>query len=275
MVLIWTGKKHTLYDHFLMESFFFILSKVLTIFLYPLPVFFLLCFYLLFRIKSGKTKFLFFIICLFLYLASSSFIANRLVTELEKEYPPISLQATPKVDVAIVLGGMIQTISSVKARPELTDSADRITDAIRLYKAGKVKKILFTGGSGLLLSDTYREADLAKSLFIDLGVKEEDIILENNSRNTYENAVETKKILMEKNFQSFLLITSAFHMKRSLGCFQKQNLNVFPFPTDYRSFNTDSGAFELYLPSAGYLDLTTISIKEWVGYFVYRTKSYL
>lgn len=258
-----------------MDSLFFIFSKVLTIFLYPLPVFFLFCIYLLFRIKQWKTKFLFFLICLFLYLSSSSYVANALVTGLEKDYPPVSLEEVPNAEVAIVLGGMIQTISSVKARPELSDSADRITDAIRLYRAGKVKKILFTGGSGLLLSDEYREANLAKSLLIDLGVKESDIILENNSRNTYENAVETKKIIEEKNFQSYILVTSAFHMKRSVGCFRKQNLEVIPFPTDYRSFQMDSGAFELYLPSAGYLDTTTFAIKEWVGYWVYRAKSYL
>ncbi|MCW7464755.1 YdcF family protein [Leptospira levettii] len=258
-----------------MDSLFFIFSKVLTIFLYPLPVFFFLCLYLLFRIKPGKIKFRFFLVCLFLYLASSSFVANSLVSSLEKDYPPISIQDTPNADLAIVLGGMIQTISSVKARPELTDSADRITDAVRLYKAGKVKKILFTGGSGLLLSDEFREATLAKSLLIDLGVRESDIILENNSRNTYENAVETKKIVEKLNFKSYILITSAFHMKRASGCFQKQNLNVFLFPTDYRSFQMDSGAFELYLPSAGYLDTTTFAIKEWVGYFVYRAKSYL
>ncbi|TGL22402.1 YdcF family protein [Leptospira yanagawae] len=258
-----------------MDSLFFILSKVLTIFLYPLPVFFLLCFFLLFRIKSGKTKFLFFLLFFFLYLSSSSFVANALVSGLEKDFPPISIEEAPKADVAIVLGGMIQTISSVKARPELTDSADRITDAIRLYHAGKVKKILFTGGSGLLLSDEFREANLAKSLLIDLGVKETDIILENKSRNTYENAVETNKIIQEKKFQSYILVTSAFHMKRAAGCFQKQNLEVKLFPTDYRSFQMDSGAFELYVPSAGYLDTTTFALKEWVGYFVYRAKSYL
>ncbi|XDD47161.1 YdcF family protein [Leptospira sp. WS39.C2] len=258
-----------------MDSLFFIFSKVLTIFLYPLPVFFLLSFCLLFRIKTGKIKFLFFLLCLFLYLSSSAFVANAMVTGLEKDYPPVPLEKVPKADVAIVLGGMIQTISAVKVRPELTDSADRITDTIRLYRAGKVKKIIFTGGSGLLLSDEYREADLAKSLLIDLGVKEEDIILENNSRNTYENAVETKKIIEEKKLQSYILVTSAFHMKRASGCFHKQNLDVFPFPTDFRALNLESGAFELYLPSAGFLELTTLSIKEWVGYFVYHAKSYL
>lgn len=258
-----------------MDSIFFTLSKLGTILLYPLPIFFLLALLLLLKTKSGHGKFRLFQIILFLYLTSNAYVANFIVHSLEKDYPPVSIADLPQSDVAIVLGGMIQTISAHPGRPELTDSADRLTDAIRLYKAGKVKKILFTGGSGLLFANTYKEADLAKELFLGLGVPEKDLIWENQSRNTYENAVETKKLLVEKKLESAILITSAFHMKRAAGCFQKQNIPFIAYPTDYRASNLDSGAFELYLPSAGFLEQTTLGIKEWVGYFVYRSKEYL
>ncbi|TGM59116.1 YdcF family protein [Leptospira vanthielii] len=258
-----------------MDSIFFTLSKFGTVLLYPLPVFFLLSFLLILKTKSGHGKFRLFQIILFLYLASNAYVANFLLQSLEKDYPPIAISNVPKADVAIVLGGMINTISLHQGRPELSDSADRLTDAIRLYKAGKVKKILFTGGSGLLFADTYKEADLAKELFLGLGVPEKDLIWENKSRNTYENAVETKKLLVEKKLESAILITSAFHIKRAAGCFEKQNIQFVSFPTDYRATNLQAGAFELYIPSAGFLDQTTLAIKEWVGYFVYRTKSYL
>ncbi|PJZ46657.1 YdcF family protein [Leptospira brenneri] len=258
-----------------MDSIFFTLSKFGTVLLYPLPVFFLLAILLLFKTKSGHGKFRLFQIILFLYLASNAFVANFLVQSLEKDFPPISIKDLPKAEVAIVLGGMIQTISAHPGRPELSDSADRLTDAVRIYKAGKVKKILFTGGSGLLFADVYKEADLAKELFLDLGVPEKDLIWENKSRNTYENAVETKKLLAENKLNSSILITSAFHMKRAAGCFEKQEISFVPYPTDYRATNLQSGAFELYIPSAGFLEQTTMAIKEWVGYFVYRAKSYL
>lgn len=258
-----------------MDSIFFTLSKFGTVLLYPLPLFFLLAFLLVLKTKSGQGKFRLFRIVLFLYLASNAYVANFLVQSLEKDYPPVAIGDVPKSDVAIVLGGMIQTISLHPGRPELSDSADRLTDAIRLYKAGKVKKILFTGGSGLLFADAYKEADLAKEIFLGLGVLEKDLIWENNSRNTFENAVETKKLLNEKKLESAVLITSAFHMKRAAGCFVKQGITFFPYPTDYRATNLQSGAFELYIPSASFLDQTTLSIKEWVGYFVYRAKSYL
>ncbi|TGL87620.1 YdcF family protein [Leptospira congkakensis] len=258
-----------------MDSIFFTLSKLGTILLYPLPVFFLLAIFLIFKTKSGHGKYRLFQIILFLYLASNAFVSNFLVQTLEKDYPPVSISELPKSDVAIVLGGMIQTISTHPGRPELSDSADRLTDAVRMYKAGKVKKVLFTGGSGLLFANTYREADLAKELFLDLGVPEKDLIWENNSRNTYENALETKKILQDKKIESAILVTSAFHMKRAAGCFQKQEIHFVAYPTDYRATDLQSGAFELYIPSAVFLEQTTMAIKEWVGYFVYRAKSYL
>jgi len=178
----------------------------------------------------------------------------------------------PKSDVIVVLGGMIQTISVNPGRPELTESADRLVDAVRLYKLGKAKKILFTGGSGLLFESRYKEADLAKGLLLDLGVKEEDLWIESNSRNTWENAKESKIILEEKQTKSILLVTSAFHMKRSLGCFSKMNLQIFAYPTDYRGLSKESSAFDLWVPSPGFLELSTLALKEWVGIFVYSWK---
>ncbi|TGL47115.1 YdcF family protein [Leptospira meyeri] len=258
-----------------MDSIFFTLSKLATVLLYPLPFFFLLALVVLLKTKSGHGKFRLFQVILFLYLTSNVYVSNFLLQTLEKDYPPVKISDLPKSDVAIVLGGMIQTISAHPGRPELTDSADRLTDAVRIYKAGKVKKILFTGGSGLLFADTYREADLAKEIFIDLGVPEKDLIWENQSRNTYENAVETKKLLQEKKLEKTILITSAFHMKRAAGCFEKQKIPFVPYPTDYRSTNLNAGAFELYVPSASFLDQTSLAVKEWVGYFVYRYKSFL
>lgn len=178
-----------------------------------------MAFLLVLKTKSGQGKFRLFRIVLFLYLASNAYVANLLVQSLEKDYPPVAIQDVPKSDVAIVLGGMIQTISLHPGRPELSDSADRLTDAIRLYKAGKVKKILFTGGSGLLFADAYKEADLAKEIFLGLGVLEKDLIWENNSRNTFENAVETKKLLNEKK----LRISGSHHF-------------CFPYETSSRMF---------------------------------------
>ncbi|TGN07004.1 YdcF family protein [Leptospira ilyithenensis] len=258
-----------------MNSFFFLFSKILAIFLYPLPLFFIFSFLYLFVLKGFRQKIGFFLLIFFLGIFSTSFLANSLIRSLERPYPPVTIESLPKSDVVIVLGGMIQTISSIKERPELTDSADRLLDAVRIYKAGKAKKILFTGGSGLLFADKYREADLANKILLDLGVPKEDILLERESKNTYENATESAKILNSRGFKDIILVTSAFHFRRASGCFNKQRIVFYSYPTDYRSFSTDSNAFDLWVPSPGYLELSTLAIKEWVGVLVYELKGYL
>ncbi|MDF3819981.1 YdcF family protein [Leptospira sp. 96542] len=260
-----------------MDSIFFILSKILTVFLFPMPLFFLMAMVSFFSIKGCRNRIYFLTPILFLYFFSNFFISQFLIASLESQFKPIPIETLPISDTAIVLGGMIQTISIQPGRPELTESADRLVDAARIYKAGKVKKILFTGGSGLLFANDYKEADLAKTILLDLGVKEEDILLENESRNTYENAVESAKILKTQNNQASqnILITSASHFKRAAGCFQKQSVTFVAYPTDYRGISNGSPAWELYLPSAGFLELSTIAIKEWVGIFVYGLRGYL
>lgn len=254
------------------DSLFFSFSKILTVFLFPLPLFFLISFLSLFFVRGIRQKVLVGIPIFFLYFFSNSCIANALIKSLESEFKAVPMELVPEADVIVVLGGMIQTISVKPGRPELTESADRLVDAVRLYKLGKAKKILFSGGSGLLLESSFKEADLAKSLLLDLGVKEEDLWIESNSRNTWENAKESEIILKEKRTKSILLITSAFHMKRSLGCFSKLNLPIFAYPTDYRGISTHSSAFDLWLPSPGFLELSTLALKEWVGIFVYSLK---
>lgn len=256
----------------MLESIFFFLSKVLTIFLFPFPLFFLFMTVSILFTKGFARKIKLLLPVLFLYFFSNSCIANFLIGTLESKTKQFTLESAPQADTIVVLGGMIQTISIVPGRPELTDSADRLIDAVRLYQKGKAKKILFTGGSGLLFEDTYKEADLAKIILLDLGVKEEDILLESNSRNTWENATETKPILEKEKVKSILLVTSAFHMKRALGCFSKMGITVYPFPTDYRGISSRSQAFDLWIPSPGYLELSTMALKEWVGILVYSLK---
>ncbi len=194
---------------------------------------------------------------------------------LESDQPQIEISALPNSDVVVVLGGMIQTISGNGDRAELSESSDRLVDAVRIYRAGKAKKILFSGGSGALFGQDIREADLAEKLLLDLGIKKEDLILERESRNTHENALESEKLIQANKFESIILVTSASHMKRANGCFQKQNLIVTTFPTDYRSPSFETPAFDLWVPSPNYLDISTIAIKEWVGILTYKIKGYI
>ena len=256
-------------------NLFFFFSKILTVFLFPLPLGITLGIYLvLFKIKGAKNKFLAFLPIGLIWLAASFPVCESLVSSLEKHYPPLPIENVEQADTIVVLGGMINTVSRFSNRVELTGSADRLTDAILLWKAGKAKYILFTGGSGILFEQEAKEATFAKQFLVSLGIPESQILLESESRNTFENGIYTKKILEEKKLNRIILVTSAFHMKRSVGIFQKLGMNVIPFPTDYRSLRTGFN-WETFVPSTGALDTTTISLKEWIGIFVYEWKGYM
>lgn len=256
-------------------NLFFFFSKILTVFLFPLPLCIVLgVFLVLFKIKGSKNKFFAFLPIGLIWLAASFPVCDFLVSSLEKDFPPVPIENVEQADAIVVLGGMINTVSKFSNRVELTGSADRLTDSILLWKAGKAKYILFTGGSGILFEQELKEASFAENFLLDFGIPKSQILLESESRNTFENGLYTKKILEEKKLKRIILVTSAFHMKRSVAIFKKLGIDAIPFPTDYRTLRTGFN-WETFVPSTGALDTTTFSLKEWMGIFVYEWKGYM
>lgn len=207
---------------------------------------------------------------------SNSFIFNFLVGAWET--PPSQHPYAGQYDAVIVLGGVSHYNAEVD-RIQFLRGADRLFQAIDLYKTGKVKKIVFAGGSGYILHPEYKEGALIKKYVLKLGIPESDFVIENESRNTHENAVFTKHLLeQEKISGKLLLITSAFHMRRSLACFNKEGLFPDPYSADVYGkpikgkksidFNT------LIIPSLEPLMDWTNFIHELVGYVVYKISGY-
>ncbi|MCZ8240177.1 MAG: YdcF family protein [Leptospiraceae bacterium] len=249
---------------------FFFFSKVLTIFLFPLNVAILLGIVYSLKLGKGRKKLYLLFPWLFLWFFSYFPIAQGLIQPLEDAYPYQTVEQTSQADAIVVLGGMVNNLTRIPNRTELTGAVDRLTDAISLYKAGKAKKILFTGGSGILFFEGVSEASQAYRLLIAMGIPEQDIILEDKSRNTRENASFTLGILKEQGAKSIILVTSAFHMKRSMQEFANKGVEVSAFPTDYRTLQDGLSNWDTYIPSVGALDTSTIAIKEWVGTFAYQ-----
>jgi uncharacterized SAM-binding protein YcdF (DUF218 family) len=179
-------------------------------------------------------------------------------------------------DVAIVLGGATRYFNSETIRPVYGNGVDRLIQAVDLYKSQKVKKILLTGGSGYLLNQEFKESEWLKRVLLTMAVADSDIILENQSRNTYENAKMTADILKTKKYGSdFLVITSAFHMRRTKACFDKQNINAGYYPVDEHS-----GAFQwtpdkTFIPNEAALNSWSILIHEWIGMLSYKIAGYI
>lgn len=207
---------------------------------------------------------------------SNGIILNECLTLWEKPAIPIS-DLDDDYELAVVLGGTTDVDREPKDRLFFHKGADRLTHALNLYHAGKVKKILFTGGNARLLEDPDRDNSPIFDFYVMCGVDPKDILIESSSRNTRENAFYVKE-LVDANAENgkVILITSAFHMRRAEGCFRKVGIDVTGFSTDFYSFlPKDRFSFDGFLPSPGTFAGWNTLIKEWVGYTVYWLMGYV
>jgi uncharacterized SAM-binding protein YcdF (DUF218 family) len=210
-----------------------------------------------------------------LWVCSMPVIAQRATASLERQFPPRTMADTPAADVAIVLGGALGQPQPPRVTVEMTTAADRVLHAARLYRAGKVKRILVSAGNIPWVNAKQPEAELIKDLLIEWGVAADAIELGTESRNTFENAMEIQRILKARRFTSALLITSARHMPRAMATFRRAGVPVVAATTDVHAVDSDHADPLRWLPSADALAMTTAAIREWAGYLVYRARGYL
>ena len=245
---------------------FYIVSKLLAFLGKPLFwVFILFISALIFKTK--RRKILLFSLITF-YFFTNSFIADSCcrIWETPRHAP------TEIYDVGIVLGG-ISDYDNITHAHNFNKHADRIMDAQQLYHQGKIKKLLISGGNGMLFNDGYIEANAMRDHLLLNQIPNEDILIENTSRNTKENAFNSAKILKkEYSNGTFLLITSANHMKRAQFCFEKAGIITQAFPTDCTTSFTNFGVEYMFLPRVNALEVWETLIHEWIGYTVYKIK---
>ncbi len=251
---------------------FFYTSKVFWFFVQPsnLVIILLITGAIFYFRGKNKTATRIIAFCIvFIVLAGLSPLNYLLMLSLEQQYskPPIETLKTP--DGIIVLGGMINTAIS-EARNEITlnNSAERLTEAARLAYRFPDARILITGGVGALIYRGRDEATSAQRFFIDLGIAKDRILIETQSRNTWQNAVYSKKIIQPKQGERWLLVTSAFHMPRSVGVFRAAGFDVIPWPVDYRTRGAQDAWCIPTQPSEAWRNLD-IAAKEWIGYAAY------
>jgi uncharacterized SAM-binding protein YcdF (DUF218 family) len=213
---------------------------------------------------------------LLLLLFSNPFLSNLALLAWEPPYK--SFNEIPPTEIGVVLTGVTNLNKTASDRTFFGKGADRITQALQLYRMGKIKKILITGGQGLNPTNAYTEAELLKRFLIMTGMPETDILTEEKSLNTRENAVFTKEFLGKNGIstdQEFVLITSAFHMPRSEKCFAKVGLKTIPFPVDYYSHDSKYDLPSLLYPRAEALNSWQILFKEFLGLLMYRIMGYI
>jgi uncharacterized SAM-binding protein YcdF (DUF218 family) len=205
---------------------------------------------------------------LVLALCGFSPIGKLLILPLEQRFPPWDASRGAP-DGIVVLGGAIDPdLSAARGRAVFTHSADRIVATAVLARQYPKARIVFSGGSAnLLFDDSAKESDYALSAFEDLGVAKERLTAERLSRNTMENAEFVKAVANPKPSERWLLVTSAFHMPRSIGLFRRAGFAVEAYPVDWRA--SQSRAFSFSSIALNGLERTELAMREWIGLTAY------
>jgi uncharacterized SAM-binding protein YcdF (DUF218 family) len=180
-----------------------------------------------------------------------------------------------KYDGAIVLGG----IGEIDMRLEKINfgwSGDRLFQVIPHYYSGKIKKIIFTGGSGSIEFPEKKEGFYVQKYLKSIGVPDSAMVIESQSKNTYENAIFTKKMMDSLGLKgNYLLVTSAYHMPRAMAVFKKAGYtNLTPYLTNRMSGARRFTPDHLLIPNPNALFSLQFLIHEWMGYITYKLKGY-
>lgn len=256
---------------------FFSLSKTLPLLLNPLPLF--LLFLMIASIANRKkvaSRWILLSAVVF-WVLSTPWLADQLSRWWE-EPRRAAVELPQHSDVAIVLGGMSNPLSSNKEHLEFGSSSERLLEAIHLYKTGRVSALLITSGSGDLLKPEAAEAPDLAAFALEWGVAPADLLVESKSRNTHENATLSLPFLQKKAWKSAVLVTSAWHMKRAAGVFRKAGytqggLKLSLWPVD--TLESRRGWPLNLFPDAGSLETTQVIFREVLGWLVYGTQGYL
>ena len=206
---------------------------------------------------------------LLLATAGLSPLGNALILPLEQRFPTRARITAPP-DGIIVLGGAISVVlSAARGEPALNETAERVTVTAELARRFPSARIVYSGGNPSLLEDVPGEATVALSLFERLGISRERIEVEDRSLNTEQNAIYTKELVRPKVGERWLLVTSAFHMPRSVGLFRKAGFAVEPYPVDWRVGGSDD-LMALSNVAVEGLGRTDAAMREWMGLIAYR-----
>lgn len=251
---------------------FFLLSKTLGTMLLPLNFLIgvgVLGAILLFTRWAASGRKLLVASVLLLALCGFSPVGKLLILPLEQRFPAWDASRGAP-DGIVVLGGAIDPdLAAAHGRPILGRSGDRIVAAAELARQYPNARIVYSGGNADLIGDvSAKEADYALTMLEDLGVAKGRLAADRLSRNTVENAEFAKAVAKPREGERWLLLTSAYHMPRSIGLFRKAGFPVEAYPVDWRA--SKSSMFSFFSLAIEGLELTHIAMREWIGLTAYR-----
>jgi uncharacterized SAM-binding protein YcdF (DUF218 family) len=256
---------------------FFPLSKIIDFLLLPICWIIVPLLYALFQKNQKKTRIGIGLSFFILLLSTNGFLVNNLYQFWELKQPQ-NLKNN-KFTWGIVLGGgIVKNTGEINNKVVFAESSDRLLQTLLLYKKGIIKKILITGGNtGIkyISQDFAQESKKSKEFLVLMGVKDKDIFVEDQAKNTYENAKNSRnKLLKYIKTDSMLVITSAYHSRRSRACFEKQGFKFKIFPVDQIAKTGNIGFLHQIIPEEKNLYHCSRILREMAGLLIYRIMGY-
>lgn len=216
------------------------------------------------RTATGSAAIASLILFITLFTTTGPYLLQRLEDQVPR---PAALPEN--LSCIIVLGGAFENaVMAGRGGIEFNQAVERFTVAARLARLNPTARILVSGGDGSLRDRSGGDAEAAGRFFRSSGLAPERLLLEDQSRTTFENVDNTAGLLRDNGLSGCALLTSAFHMPRALGLFRKQGIDVQPWPTDYRTSGNVTLGPDFTQPSLNTQMMTT-AMREWVGLFGY------
>ena len=260
---------------------FLFLSKLLPLLVYPLGFSLLLLAIaaFLFKRRRALARILVAVAFGILWASSTPLVRDSLVRSLEEQYLPTEL---PNTEAIVVLGGATKSANAPRPWIDVRDEGDRVLHAAQLYRQGKAPRIILSGGRIDWQGAGRAESSDMAELLEFMGVPRSAMLEDGRSLNTRQNAEHVLEIVTQEQIQGpMLLVTSAFHMPRSLAIFRKLDMDVIPAPTDFLYAEGDhrrptpQARLLSLLPDVENLRTTTRMLKEYIGMVVYRLKGWV
>jgi uncharacterized SAM-binding protein YcdF (DUF218 family) len=260
------------------------LSKLIAVFIYPSGLILILgllglCLFLAQRARAAQ-KALAAALLVFL-IAANPLVAGWLLNSLEKDFPPLNPNSAPYADIIVLLGGGLGLPLPPRKTPQLVSGSDRLWQAAQLYNAGRAPYLLIAGGNVFSAPGFEAEAHYSAEVLTAWGVPREKILIESRSRTTQQNAENIAPMLNTLNARKILLVTSAYHMRRSIRAFRKQLSNeveIIPASADVlvtHNLNGNAPSLFSYLPHPGAFSGTQRALHEYFGILYYWLNDWL
>jgi len=253
-----------------MGSLFFWISKLVWLVLSPdslLLILLIVAWVLAWRGSHRKAKRLLGLVVMVLIVIAILPVGEWVFYLLENRFP-VNPKLPDRVDGIIVLGGSENAVrTALWNQVEMGDCAERSLAFLMLARRYPDARLVYTGGSGSLVDQGYKGADVMKRLCEEQGLDPARVAFESRSRNTYENATYSKALVQPEPGETWILVTTAWHMPRSVGVFRKAGWSILPYPVDH--WTNPGHLLRIDLDLAGHLRDMTIGTKEWIGLMAY------